>query len=131
MLGDPEKLGLDAVYPAFFLALLLERAAQPPRAGSWPRVGALIALALVPIAPTGVTVLEDVAAALDRRAGGRRGSCARRRSGSILDDALEHLRVDLRRSRARRCRRRAKRRVDPADASTVLAHGGVERARGR
>ena len=39
VLGDPERLGLDAVYPAFFLALLFEElrsrrahAASPRRA---------------------------------------------------------------------------------------------------
>jgi 4-azaleucine resistance transporter AzlC len=56
ILGDPHKLGLDAVYPAFFVALLLSEA-RSRRARSAAALGALIALALVPVAPAGVPVL--------------------------------------------------------------------------
>jgi 4-azaleucine resistance transporter AzlC len=56
ILGDPHKLGLDAVYPAFFVALLLSEA-RSRRARSAAALGALIALALVPFAPAGVPVL--------------------------------------------------------------------------
>jgi len=62
-LGDPEALGLDAIYPAFFLALLILEA----RSGRSLRVallGAAIALALVPVAPPGVPVLVASLAAL-------------------------------------------------------------------
>src|SRR3954466_14967412 len=53
LLGDPDKLRLDAIFPPFFLALLpagLRR--RRPRGVA--AAGGLIALALVPIAPAGV-----------------------------------------------------------------------------
>ena len=56
MLGDTDKLGLDAIYPAFFVALLVSEA-RSRRARSAAALGALIALALVPFAPAGVPVL--------------------------------------------------------------------------
>ena len=60
---DARALGLDAVFPAFFLALLVNEVKDPRRA----RValgGAVLALALVPVAPPGVPVLVASAAAL-------------------------------------------------------------------
>ncbi|HYM57617.1 MAG TPA: AzlC family ABC transporter permease, partial [Solirubrobacteraceae bacterium] len=51
-LGDPKDLGLDALFPAFFLALLLNEA-RSGRARGVAALGALIALALVPVAPPG------------------------------------------------------------------------------
>lgn len=62
-LGDPEALGLDAIYPAFFLALLLVEI-KSRRALGVAALGALIALALVPVAPAGVPVLVASLAAL-------------------------------------------------------------------
>jgi 4-azaleucine resistance transporter AzlC len=62
-LGDPHKLGLDAVYPAFFIALLIAEARGRQRVGV-ALLGAGIALALVPFAPPGVPVLAASAAAL-------------------------------------------------------------------
>jgi 4-azaleucine resistance transporter AzlC len=62
-LGDPRALGLDAVFPAFFLVLLAaemrDRQARGVALG-----GALIALALVPLTPPGVPVLVASVAAL-------------------------------------------------------------------
>ena len=55
-LGDPDTLGLDAIYPAFFLALLVTEM-KSRRALGVAALGALIALALVPLAPAGVPVL--------------------------------------------------------------------------
>jgi 4-azaleucine resistance transporter AzlC len=56
LLGDPERLGLDAAFPALFLALLVpqvrDRTALIAALG-----GAAVALALVPIAPAGVPIL--------------------------------------------------------------------------
>ena len=63
VLGDTHKLGLDAVYPAFFLALLIVEVRRP-RAGGVALAGAAIALALIPIAPAGVPVLAASLAAL-------------------------------------------------------------------
>jgi 4-azaleucine resistance transporter AzlC len=62
-LGDPGALGLDAVYPAFFLALVIAEA-RDGRSLGVAALGGLIALALVPIAPPGVPVLAASAAAL-------------------------------------------------------------------
>ena len=63
VLGDPAELGLDAIYPAFFLALLIAEA-RSGRARGVAAAGAAIALALVPVAPPGVPVLAAGAAAL-------------------------------------------------------------------
>jgi 4-azaleucine resistance transporter AzlC len=62
-LGDPAVLGLDAAFPALFLALL------------WPQLrdrsavvaaatGALIALALIPVSPPGVPIIAAAAGCL-------------------------------------------------------------------
>ena len=63
MLGDPDALGLDAIYPAFFLALLLGEI-RSRRAVGVAILGAAIALVLVPVAPAGVPVLAASLAAL-------------------------------------------------------------------
>jgi 4-azaleucine resistance transporter AzlC len=63
VLGDPDKLGLDAVYPAFFLALLIEEL-NDARSRLVAVLGGLIALVLVPFAPGGVPVLAASLAAL-------------------------------------------------------------------
>jgi 4-azaleucine resistance transporter AzlC len=62
-IGDPRALGLDAIFPAFFLALLVPEL-RDPRSRSAALGGGLIALALVPVAPVGVPVLVASAAAL-------------------------------------------------------------------
>jgi predicted branched-subunit amino acid permease len=62
-LGDPQRLGLDAIYPAFFLALLLIEI-KSRRALGVAALGALIALALIPVAPAGVPVLVASLASL-------------------------------------------------------------------
>ena len=62
-LGDPRDLGLDAIFPAFFLALLLTEMGDA-RSRAVALAGALIALALVPVVPPGVPVLAASAAAL-------------------------------------------------------------------
>ena len=62
-LGDPKELGLDALFPAFFVALLLNEA-RSGRARGVAALGALIALLLVPVAPAGVPVLVASFAAL-------------------------------------------------------------------
>jgi len=63
-IADPRALGLDALFPAFFLALLLEEIHGSRRRGIVALAGAVIALALTPIAPPGVPVLAAGAAAL-------------------------------------------------------------------
>jgi predicted branched-subunit amino acid permease len=56
VLGDPRKYGLDAIYPTFFLALLLVEL-RNRRARGVAAFGALIALVLVPLVPPGLPVL--------------------------------------------------------------------------
>jgi len=62
-LGDPERFGLDAMYPTFFLALLLAEL-RSRRARGVAALGAAIALALVPVAPPGLPILVAGVAAL-------------------------------------------------------------------
>jgi len=76
LIGDPGALGLDALFPAFFLALLLEGELRPGRPTVVAGVGAAVALALVPIAPPGVPVIAASAAALLGLADGRRAAGA-------------------------------------------------------
>jgi 4-azaleucine resistance transporter AzlC len=63
VLGDPSRFGLDAIFPTFFLALLIAELREP-RARVVALLGALIALALVPLTPAGVPVLAASGAAL-------------------------------------------------------------------
>jgi len=62
VLGDPQALGLDAIFPAFFLALLIGEL-RTARARGVAVAGGLIALALIPVAPPGVPVLAASSAA--------------------------------------------------------------------
>ena len=55
-LGNPRDYGLDAVFPAVFLALLAPQL-RGPDAMRAAVAGALIALALAPIAPAGVPII--------------------------------------------------------------------------
>lgn len=74
-LGDPRRLGLDAMFPAAFLALLAPQLTT--RAARIAAVsGALLAIVLVPFVPVGVPVL---AAAL----GVIPGAVAMRRAGRV------------------------------------------------
>jgi 4-azaleucine resistance transporter AzlC len=58
-IGDPRDYGLDAMFPAAFLALLAPQLRQRG-APIGAIAGALVAVALVPLAPTGVPVLAGV-----------------------------------------------------------------------
>jgi 4-azaleucine resistance transporter AzlC len=62
-LGDPEALGLDVVFPAFFLILLAEEF-RDRRSITVAVIGGLIALSLVPLAPPGIPVVAACLAAL-------------------------------------------------------------------
>ncbi len=63
LIGDPEALGLDAMFPAFYLALLVYEM-DLRVTGMSALLGAAIALCLVPIAPPGIPVVAASAAAL-------------------------------------------------------------------
>jgi predicted branched-subunit amino acid permease len=52
---EPARLGLDAVFPAFYLSLLAEEA-RGPRAVAAAVAGATITVALMPVAPAGLPV---------------------------------------------------------------------------
>lgn len=61
-IGDPRDFGLNAIFPGFFLALLVDEA-RTPRARAVAAGGAAIALALVPVAPPGVPIIAACLAA--------------------------------------------------------------------
>ena len=63
VLGDPATYGLDAMFPALFLALLVGQLGSS-RARVAAVAGALIALVLTPLAPPGVPIVAAAAAAL-------------------------------------------------------------------
>jgi predicted branched-subunit amino acid permease len=63
--GSVEKLGLDAIFPAFFLALLMRGIGSGgKRKIAVTTIAAVLAAALIPIAPPGVPVLAASGAAL-------------------------------------------------------------------
>jgi predicted branched-subunit amino acid permease len=64
LIGDPAALGLDALFPAFFLCLLVEGELRPGMPALVAGLGSLIALALIPFTPAGVPVIAASAAAL-------------------------------------------------------------------
>jgi predicted branched-subunit amino acid permease len=62
-LGDPRDFGVDAIYPAFFLALMIAEIRNGHALGV-AAAGALIAFVLIPVAPAGVPVLVASLASL-------------------------------------------------------------------
>jgi predicted branched-subunit amino acid permease len=77
VIGDPERLGLDVLFPAFFLGLLVGELRSGRLAVAAACLGAAIALALTPFAPAGVPIIAASAAALLGLAG----------SGAVRDTA--------------------------------------------
>lgn len=63
LLNDPSALGLDAIYPTFFLALLIAEL-RNRTVVAVAAAGGLLALVLVPVAPAGVPVLAASLVAL-------------------------------------------------------------------
>ena len=63
LVGDPSRLGLDAAFPALFLALLVPMI-RTRRALAAALLGAAIALALIPIAAPGVPIIAASVACL-------------------------------------------------------------------
>jgi len=63
VIADPSSLGLDAVFPAFFLGLLVVEV-QRPGARLVCALSVVIALALIPVAPPGVPIIASALAAL-------------------------------------------------------------------
>jgi 4-azaleucine resistance transporter AzlC len=62
-LGDPAALGLDAIFPAFFLGLLAAELSRP-RAVAAALIGGAIAIGLTPLLPPGLPVLLASAGSL-------------------------------------------------------------------
>jgi 4-azaleucine resistance transporter AzlC len=62
-IGEPERFGLDAIFPAFYLALLAEEL-RSRYAVAAAALGGGIAITLLPIGPPGVPVIAASAAAL-------------------------------------------------------------------
>jgi 4-azaleucine resistance transporter AzlC len=63
LLGDPARFGLDAAFPALFLALLVPQL-RTPRAREAAIAGGALALVLIPVAPPGVPIIAASAACL-------------------------------------------------------------------
>ena len=61
--GDPERYGLDAAFPALFLALLVPQV-RSRQALAAAVVGGAIALVLIPFTPPGVPIIAATAACL-------------------------------------------------------------------
>lgn len=79
LIGDPAALGLDALFPAFFLCLLVEGELRPGLPTVVAGLGSLIALVLIPFTPAGVPVIAASAAALL----GLRGAPAPREAAAV------------------------------------------------
>lgn len=62
-LGDPADIGLDAAFPALFLAILVTQV-HSRRALAAAVLGGTIALVLIPVAPAGVPIVAAAAACL-------------------------------------------------------------------
>ena len=62
VIGNPEDLGLDAIFPAFFLALLVNELRDGMSVAA-ALIGAALALTLTPFVPPGVPVLAACAGA--------------------------------------------------------------------
>jgi predicted branched-subunit amino acid permease len=62
-LADPGRFGLDAIFPAFYLALLTNEL-RTRRSFAAAALGGVIAVALIPIVPAGVPVIAASAAGL-------------------------------------------------------------------
>ena len=64
VLSDPGQLGLDVLFPVFYLALLLPELRGSARAYLVAAMSAVVTLVLIPVAPPGVPVLAAAATAL-------------------------------------------------------------------
>lgn len=64
VIGDPDSLGLDAMFPAFFLCLLVEGELRRGLPAVVAALGCVVALVLTPFTPAGVPVIAASGAAL-------------------------------------------------------------------
>src|SRR5215211_6486031 len=64
VVGDVKRLGLDVIFPAFFMALLMEELRGGKQVLAAALIAAALSLVLVPFVPPGVPVIAACAAAL-------------------------------------------------------------------
>jgi len=64
VIGDPDRLGLDALFPAFFLGLLVGEGSEGRRGWIAALLGATLALSLSPRTPPGIPIMAGCLAAL-------------------------------------------------------------------
>ena len=64
LLGDPDRFGLDALFPAFFLCLLASETRKARLGWASALLGAALALGLAPFTPPGVPIMVACLAAL-------------------------------------------------------------------
>ena len=64
VVGDVERLGLDVIFPAFYLTLLVEELRGGGQTIAVVVLAAVLALALIPFAPPGIPVIASCAVAL-------------------------------------------------------------------
>jgi 4-azaleucine resistance transporter AzlC len=63
-IGDPERFGLDVIFPAFFLGLLIEELRRGrPQIAAAAFAGA-VAILLIPVAPAGIPIIASCVGAL-------------------------------------------------------------------
>ncbi len=96
LIGDPERLGLDAIFPAFFLALLLSgEVSAGRRAVVAALLGGSVALALIPVAPAGLPVIAAcVGALVGLDSAGRRGAAGEPEPGRAGGRRVRERRLD-------------------------------------
>jgi len=63
-IGDPDRLGLDVVFPAFFLGLLIEELRRGREQVLAALIAGAVAVVLIPIAPPGVPIIVSCVGAL-------------------------------------------------------------------
>jgi predicted branched-subunit amino acid permease len=64
LLADPGRLGVDVLFPVFYLGLLLPETARSKRAVMVALLSAIVTTGLIPIVPEGVPVLAGATTAL-------------------------------------------------------------------
>ena len=63
-IGDPEALGLDVLFPAFFLGLLIDELRQGRAQITAALIAVAVALVLIPFTPPGIPIIAACAGAL-------------------------------------------------------------------
>ncbi len=64
VIGDPDALGLDVVFPAFFLGLLVDELRSGPDYVRAAALAAVVAFVLIPFTPAGIPIIAACVGAL-------------------------------------------------------------------